>query len=101
MGNDRASFLWDTLSNPDVDQLEVDGCHVRCPALQFDYVNVVTQAPLTGGKHFFEFVMHAKGDEQWCGVVPSKALGWGRRVSGHSTRFVGSFYYCGRRNWGH
>merc|ERR1712139_23662 len=66
------------------------------PKMRNDYVNVVTQAPLPSGIHFFEFVMHYKGDEQWCGVVPDKALGWGKKVSGHSRDFEGVFYYCGR-----
>merc|ERR1712190_128441 len=52
------------------------------------------------GMHYLEFVMHSKGDEQWCGVVPGKALGWGKKVSGHSRAFEGSFYYCGRRGYG-
>mmetsp|Transcript_57764 Transcript_57764/g.161118 ORF Transcript_57764/g.161118 Transcript_57764/m.161118 type:complete len:266 (+) Transcript_57764:81-878(+) len=96
--DDSAMFLWDTQKNPDSNQLEVDGPHVRCPNLMNDYVNVCTQAPLLSGTHYVEFVMHCKGDEQWCGVVPDKALGWGKRVSGHSSEFVGCFYYCGRRS---
>jgi len=94
--DDAAQFLWDSFQNPDIAMLDIDEGHVRCPKLTTDYVNVVTQAPLGPGSHFLEFVMHEKQDEQWCGVVPSKALGWGRRVSGHSRRMEGALYYCGR-----
>eukprot|EP00931_Biecheleriopsis_adriatica_P002727 TRINITY_DN1037_c0_g1_i2.p1 TRINITY_DN1037_c0_g1~~TRINITY_DN1037_c0_g1_i2.p1 ORF type:complete len:310 (-),score=45.56 TRINITY_DN1037_c0_g1_i2:139-1026(-) len=92
-----AAFLWDTIRNPDVDQLAVEGSHVRCPEMRNDYINVVTQAPLPAGRHFVEFVMHCKEDEQWCGIVQDKALGWGKKVSGHSREFEGCFYYCGCR----
>merc|ERR1712046_204202 len=95
--DESAAFEWDTMKNPDTDQIQVDGSHVRCPDMRNDYVNVVTQAPLRSGTFYFEFVMHHKGDEQWCGVVPDKALGWGKKVSGHSSEFTGCFYYCGRR----
>ena len=91
-----AAFLWDTIRNPDVGQLTVEGSHVQCPKMHADYINVVTQAPLPAGTHFVEFVMHYKGDEQWCGVVQDKALRWGKKVSGHSRNFEGCFYYCGR-----
>eukprot|EP00930_Biecheleria_cincta_P031162 TRINITY_DN21623_c0_g1_i1.p1 TRINITY_DN21623_c0_g1~~TRINITY_DN21623_c0_g1_i1.p1 ORF type:complete len:350 (-),score=52.26 TRINITY_DN21623_c0_g1_i1:156-1139(-) len=93
-----AAFLWDTIKNPEAEQLVVEGGHVRCPNMRTDYINVVTQAPLPAGVHFVEFVMHHKGDEQWCGVVQDKALGWGKKVSGHSAEFQGCFYYCGRRS---
>jgi len=95
--DDSAAFLWDAIRNPDADQLIVEGSHVRCPNMRNDYINVVTQAPLPAGVHFVEFVMHHKGDEQWCGVVQDKALGWGMSVSGHSQKFQqqGCFYYCG------
>jgi hypothetical protein len=100
--DNSAAFLWDTIRNPDSDQLCVEGSHVRCPHMRVDYLNVVTQAPLPAGVHFIEFVMHYKGDEQWCGVVSDKALGWGKKVSGHSRDFKGCFYYCGRgRTPGH
>eukprot|EP00929_Paragymnodinium_shiwhaense_P074661 TRINITY_DN38219_c0_g1_i1.p1 TRINITY_DN38219_c0_g1~~TRINITY_DN38219_c0_g1_i1.p1 ORF type:complete len:281 (+),score=62.91 TRINITY_DN38219_c0_g1_i1:72-914(+) len=92
----KAAFLWDSVRNPDIHQLKIDGADITCPKLRSDYVNVVTQAPLPAGMHYVEFVMHYKGDEQWCGVVPDKALGWGKKVSGHSGDFHGCFYYCGR-----
>lgn len=93
-----AAFHWDTIKNPEAEQLVVEDGHVRCPEMRTDYINVVTQAPLPAGVHFVEFVMHHKGDEQWCGVVQDKALGWGKKVSGHSCEFQGCFYYCGRRS---
>lgn len=95
-----AAFHWDTIKNPEAGQLVVKDGHVRCPKMDTDYINVVTQAPLPAGVHFAEFVMHHKGDEQWCGVVQDKALGWGKKVSGHSREFQGCFYYCGRRSSG-
>lgn len=82
---------WDIAGNPNCDLLEGDGCIVRFVEEDFDYVNVVTVKPVSSGIHWFEFVMHQIGDEQWCGVTHHKS-----RAGYHGTN-EGLFYYCGRR----
>ena len=38
---------------------------MRCPNLRSDFVNVLTREPIRSGIHYFEFVMHKIGDEQF------------------------------------
>jgi len=98
-------FAWDVTNNPGKDVLKLEGSAdgvnvgaiLTCPNICSDYVNVLTQEPIQFGSHYFEFVMHHIGDEQWCGVVtdPSQA---GTRCGGRSLK--GWTYYCGRMRSG-
>lgn len=91
-------FSWDVASNPGKDALKLEGGSIiTCPQLHTDYVNVLTREPIRNGSHYFEFVMHFIGDEQWCGVVtdPKQA---GPRCGGRSLK--GWTYYCGRMRSG-
>jgi len=85
-------FWWDIAGNPDGMLLSGSRELVRYESGEYDYVNVITQEPVRTGVHYFEFIMHRIGDEQWCGVSPSK-LRAGRRGGGA----LGWHYYCGRR----
>mmetsp|Transcript_31563 Transcript_31563/g.57880 ORF Transcript_31563/g.57880 Transcript_31563/m.57880 type:complete len:292 (+) Transcript_31563:75-950(+) len=85
-------FFWNIASNPDTGLLSGSGGDVWYSDEQYDYVNVITQEPIRRGFHYFEFVMHKIGDEQWCGVTLSKER------AGHLGGSVpGWFYYSGRR----
>jgi len=86
-------FTWDCAGNPSRHMLEVSGSTVKCPGLRTDYVNVITKEPMRRGVHYYQFLMHNIGDEQWCGVVsdPSQA---GSDYSGR--RLTAWTYYCGR-----
>eukprot|EP00446_Apocalathium_sp_SHHI-4_P023591 CAMPEP_0177251262 /NCGR_PEP_ID=MMETSP0367-20130122/53863_1 /TAXON_ID=447022 ORGANISM="Scrippsiella hangoei-like, Strain SHHI-4" /NCGR_SAMPLE_ID=MMETSP0367 /ASSEMBLY_ACC=CAM_ASM_000362 /LENGTH=377 /DNA_ID=CAMNT_0018704165 /DNA_START=59 /DNA_END=1192 /DNA_ORIENTATION=- len=86
-------FSWDHKGNPGNAMLEIDGSVVKCPNLTTDYVNVLTREPMRSGVHYYQFIMHHIGDEQWCGVAadPEQA---GPRYSG---RYLKAWtYYCGR-----
>lgn len=85
-------FAWDIACNPNRDLLEGDTSTVRFREEAVDYVNVVTRAPVSQGIHFFEFVMHHVGDEQWCGVCLDNAR------AGYRGSCEGWFYYSGRRH---
>ena len=87
-------YQWDIRGNPDWSQLCVEGSSVQCPELRSDFVNVMTQEPLSKGVHYIQFVMHHIGDEQWCGVVIDKSQA-GSACSGRSLRAWS--YYCGRQ----
>lgn len=92
--DESAHFTWDihVESNPASALLRGSGGTVRYVDDRYDYVNVLTQEPVQGGFHYFEFVMHKVGDEQWCGVTPHKER------AGHRGEFAGGwFYYSGRR----
>lgn len=84
-------YYWDLAGNPDRDLLRGEGGEVFFTSDSVDYVNVVTQAPITSGVHFFEFYMHVIGDEQWCGLALNKDR------AGHRGSLAGYFYYCGHR----
>lgn len=87
-------FTWDIRGNPHGRLLAGSGGDVSKAGEEFDFVNVITVEPvrpLRSGAHFFEFVMHKIGDEQWCGVTTS------RRRAGARGSLRGWFYYCGRR----
>mmetsp|Transcript_94660 Transcript_94660/g.131576 ORF Transcript_94660/g.131576 Transcript_94660/m.131576 type:complete len:271 (-) Transcript_94660:157-969(-) len=86
-------WTWDTDNNPDSSQIEVDGAVVRSPKLRTDYCNVVTKEPMRSGLHYYEFVLHKVGDEQWCGVTMSPEMA-GSKVDGRSLKAW--TYYCGR-----
>jgi hypothetical protein len=85
-------FHWDFLSNPDATLLSGSGPDVLFATGAYDYVNVITQSPVRRGEHYFEFVMHVVGDEQWCGVALST-----ERAGHRGGRARGWFYYSGRR----
>lgn len=92
--DESAMFSWDVDGNPNKDHLQLETASIlTCPNLRSDYCNVLTKEPITQGVHYFEFVMHYIGDEQWCGVVsnPKQA---GTRFSGRS--LTAWTYYAGR-----
>jgi len=92
--DETAMFSWNVDGNPNKDYLGLDEPSIlTCPNLRSDYCNVLTKEPITQGVHYFEFVMHHIGDEQWCGVVsnPHQA---GTRFSGRS--LTAWTYYAGR-----
>lgn len=85
-------YSWDIKNNPDCELLAGGDNDVRYASDLHDYVNVLTREPVRGGVHYFEFVLHVIGDEQWCGVAIS------RKRAGHcGGNGQGWFYYCGRR----
>ena len=84
---------WDAEGNPASHQIEVDGATIRSPQLKSDFVNVLTKEPMRSGLHYFEFVLHKVGDEQWCGVTMSPEMA-GSRMDGRSLEAW--TYYCGR-----
>mmetsp|Transcript_24887 Transcript_24887/g.45685 ORF Transcript_24887/g.45685 Transcript_24887/m.45685 type:complete len:359 (-) Transcript_24887:238-1314(-) len=100
--DERPLATWDIDNNPDCKQISGHEGHVEFTDAATDYVLVLTKAPVHAGRHYFEFVMHRIGDEQWCGVVTDASR------AGHScgeaiysyrkgSRKPGWFYYCGRR----
>jgi len=84
---------WDVEGNPGKTMLEGHGSVVSSPNLRCDYCNVLTREPIRSGRHYFRFIMHEIGDEQWCGLV-SDARQAGPRFSGRS--LSAWTYYCGR-----
>jgi len=92
--DESAMFSWNVDGNPNKEYLRTDEPSIlTCPSLRTDYCNVLTKEPITQGVHYFEFVMHHIGDEQWCGVLsnPKQA---GSRCSGRS--LTAWTYYAGR-----
>ena len=89
-------YTWDA-KNPEADQLVIVGSSVRSPNLKTDYVNVLTQEPIRSGLHYYEFVMHKIGDEQWCGVTMTPETA-GSKYDGRSLEAW--TYYCGRQRSG-
>jgi len=87
-------YSWDVAGNPNRGLLGGCGTEVVFEEEDCDYVNVVTREPVRSGRHFFEFVMHQLGDEQWCGVCADRS-----RAGNHGSR-DGWFYYSGRRSKG-
>eukprot|EP00928_Gymnodinium_smaydae_P044136 TRINITY_DN2945_c1_g3_i1.p1 TRINITY_DN2945_c1_g3~~TRINITY_DN2945_c1_g3_i1.p1 ORF type:complete len:280 (+),score=28.64 TRINITY_DN2945_c1_g3_i1:72-911(+) len=83
---------WDIQGNPNSSELAGAEGIVRFTSSEFDYVNVNTQHPVSEGVHFFEFLMHRIGDEQWCGITPFR-----ERAGSRGGSVGGWFYYCGRR----
>eukprot|EP00913_Durusdinium_trenchii_P014785 g13867.t2 len=94
--DERPLYTWDWKGNPDAGHLQIEGSVLKAPSLQTDYVNVVTQEPLRSGVHYFEFVLHMVGDEQWCGVTRSRGAA-GKHVSVRRREAEAWTYYCGRR----
>eukprot|EP00929_Paragymnodinium_shiwhaense_P046539 TRINITY_DN23703_c0_g1_i2.p1 TRINITY_DN23703_c0_g1~~TRINITY_DN23703_c0_g1_i2.p1 ORF type:complete len:300 (-),score=34.70 TRINITY_DN23703_c0_g1_i2:347-1246(-) len=94
--NERPTYTWDKENNPCKDMLDITeevGSHLRVPKLAYDYCNVLTQEPIYEGCHYFQFVMHKIGDEQWCGLVHDAAQA-GSRPGGRQLKAW--TYYCGR-----
>eukprot|EP00929_Paragymnodinium_shiwhaense_P047652 TRINITY_DN24161_c0_g1_i1.p1 TRINITY_DN24161_c0_g1~~TRINITY_DN24161_c0_g1_i1.p1 ORF type:complete len:306 (-),score=55.95 TRINITY_DN24161_c0_g1_i1:123-1040(-) len=95
MFNDRPTWTWDLEKNPAREMLQVakdNGSDLTCPDLRRDYINVWTQESLSVGCHYFQFVMHSIGDEQWCGLVEA---GFNRDNAGGRSLEAWT-YYCGR-----
>uniref|UniRef100_A0A7S1KZU9 Uncharacterized protein n=1 Tax=Alexandrium catenella TaxID=2925 RepID=A0A7S1KZU9_ALECA len=90
-------WTWELEKSPNGEVLEMDGPLLKCPKLATDYVNVLTKEPVQGGRHYFQFVMHSIGDEQWVGLVTRQDVA-GSRVSGRVLK--GYTYYCGRMRHG-
>lgn len=94
-------FTWNCDGNPRKELLAVEamreGSTVTFLDERCDYVNVLTAQPVMRGVHYFEFIMHVLGDEQWCGVTacPDRAGYHGSSFSPESKS--GWFYYSGRR----
>merc|ERR1719373_705823 len=63
---------WDITGNPNRELLSGTGNTVIFEHGTTDFVNVITKVPICQGDHYFEFVMHKIGDEQWCGVTASR-----------------------------
>lgn len=87
-------YTWDVQANPEKESLDIDGTTVSCTRLRTDYTNVLTQEPIQSGRHYFQFVMHQIGDEQWCGLTADSSQA-GRKVGGRSLKQSWT-YYCGR-----
>jgi len=85
-------LTWDIQNNPNSEVLSGSGGDVFKAGARYDFVNIITVEPVRAGAHFFEFVMHRIGDEQWCGVTSSELRAGFRGDS------KGWFYYCGRRH---
>jgi len=92
--DEAALWTWDLEGNPDKKYLKFNGSQLTCPELNEDFCNVLTKEPLRSGRHYFQFVMHYIGDEQWCGVTNESSKA-GARCSGRSLHAW--TYYCGRR----
>lgn len=89
-------FTWDIENNPGAAHLELEGTSVlTCPNLRSDFCTVLTKEPIRCGVHYFEFVMHAICDEQWCGVTSDPDFA-GPRANPRMARDCWT-YYCGRR----
>ncbi|CAE7467000.1 UVR8 [Symbiodinium pilosum] len=86
-------YTWDVEGNPDAEQLQAEGNVLRSPSMAHDFCNVLTKEPMRTGLHYYEFVLHKVGDEQWCGVTESKEVA-GIRVDGRS--LPAWTYYAGR-----
>ena len=86
-------YSWDFEGNPSKEEIEVDGSVLRSPKLRKDFCNVLTQEPMRSGLHYYEFVLHKVGDEQWCGVTMAPEMA-GTYFSGRSLEAW--TYYCGR-----
>jgi len=87
--------FWDTVGNPERKFLEVEEGAVKFPHADFvTCCNVLTREPVRRGGHFFEFMMHRLGGEQWCGVTTDNTQA-GMRVSGWNLK--GWSYYSGNR----
>lgn len=88
-------WTWDVSGNPNRHLLTLEACPdgsiVSFVREDQDYVNVISQEPVRTGRHYFEFVMHKVGDEQWCGVSSHRSR------AGYNGSKQGWFYYSGRR----
>jgi len=89
-------YSWDLEGNPSKWGLEIEGSVIKCPQLQSDYSNVVTREPVSKGLHYFEFVLVNYGDEQWCGLTPSKDMAGPEHDKAIPSK-NGYMYYTGRK----
>jgi hypothetical protein len=93
--DDTPMWYWDLEGNPSRNELDIEGAVAKGTRLRTDYVNVITREPVAVGLHYFEFHMHYYGDEQWCGLTPTKELaGADQEVAVPSRK--GFMYYTGR-----
>lgn len=93
--DERPRWFWDSKSNPGAKEFTVEGNIVTCKQLGQDYVNVLTQEPISTGLHYFEFHLHFYGDEQWCGVTTDVSMAgcaWRKAIPSKT----GWMYYTGR-----
>ena len=86
-------YTWDIEGNPDKEYLSGGGATVTFAPCGPDYVNVLSQVPISHGVHFVEFHMHSLQDEQWCGITLSKD-----RAGCRGGFIPGCLYYSGRRS---
>lgn len=89
------SPLWCWALGADVAQLNIEGGVITCSDMKSDYVNVITQEPMSAGLHYFEFHLHHYGDEQWCGVTPDSNMA-GKEYEKAVPSKTGYMYYTGR-----
>jgi hypothetical protein len=97
--SERPMYTWDIMNNECTKHVQLEGTSIlTCPQLSTDYCTVLTQEPIRSGVHYFEFVMHVIGDEQWCGVTSDPKMKGPQanpRMAKHSWT-----YYCGRMGYG-
>jgi Ran GTPase-activating protein (RanGAP) involved in mRNA processing and transport len=94
---DSTRLRWDREDNPGKQHFHFDRTTNTITYLQGapDYCNVLSDKPITRGRHTFEFVMHKIGDEQWTGVTADQKLA-GTNAN-LRTKALCWTYYCGRR----
>jgi len=86
---------WDIGNNPGASYLQLEGTSIlTCSELRTDFCTVLTKEPIRNGQHYFEFVMHMIGDEQWCGVTSDPNFA-GPRANPRMASNCWT-YYCGR-----
>mmetsp|Transcript_89257 Transcript_89257/g.158289 ORF Transcript_89257/g.158289 Transcript_89257/m.158289 type:complete len:290 (-) Transcript_89257:302-1171(-) len=87
---------WDIDNNPAAAHLQCEGTSVlTCPNLRLDFCTVLTKEPIRSGVHYFEFIMHTIGDEQWCGVTSDPKFAG--PMANPRMACACWTYYCGRR----
>jgi hypothetical protein len=93
----RLTMRWDREDNPGKQYFDLDPTTNAITYLQNapDFCNVLSDKPITRGRHTFEFVMHKIGDEQWTGVTADQTLAGTRASLRRKARCW--TYYCGRR----
>jgi len=93
--SETAMYTWDIQKNAGVRDLRLEGTSIlTCPDLSTDFCTVLTKEPVRSGIHYFEFVMHKIGDEQWCGVTSNEDFS-GPRSNPRMAKDCWT-YYCGR-----
>lgn len=88
-------WTWDIQGNPGSDLLATGSDGHTVTFATGHYCKVLTKEPIRSGVHFFEFVMHKVGDEQWCGVTDDASMAG---TSNGARTLRAWTYYCGRQN---